>query len=379
MSSPADHLRRQGGLKWTFYDEDVLAAWVAEMDFGLAPPVADALHDAIDRGLTGYPYPDAEQATASAATRFWADRFGWMVDPSWVFSAPDVIEGIRRCIVHLTRPESPVVVHTPVYFPFFSMVERAGRDIIEAPSTRDDEGRYTLDLEAIDSGLAEGAGSVVICNPWNPTGRVLSRSELEEVVEIATRHDARVIADEIHAPIIYDGVEHVPIATVDDERTATVTAASKAWNLPGLKCAQVVLTNQHDRQAWADYFAPYKVGVGTLGLIASGAAYAYGVAWFDEILGRLESNRDTVTEMTRELLPEVVFHPPTGTYLAWMDMSAFALDSPMKFLRDTARVALTDGEPFRGESDQHVRLNFATAPEILVESLERVEASLRAV
>lgn len=379
MTSPADQLRRQGGLKWTFYDDDVLAAWVAEMDFGLAPPVAEALHDAVDRALTGYPYPKAEHAVAVAATRFWADRFGWEVDPSWVFAAPDVIEGIRRCIVHLTRPGSPVVLHTPVYFPFFSMVERAGREIIEAPCTLDADGRHTIDLDGIERGLAAGAGSVVICNPWNPTGRALSRAELEDVVEIAARHDARIIADEIHAPITYEGVQHVPIATVDSERTATVTAASKAWNLPGLKCAQVVLTNEDDRRVWKGYFAPHKVGVGTFGLVASEAAYSQGVPWFDDVLQRLKSNRNQVVSMVADLLPEVVMHPPDGTYLAWLDMSAFGLEHPMKHIRDQGRVALTDGEPFGGNGGQYVRFNFATEPEIITESLERMEACLHSI
>lgn len=378
MSSPADRLRRQGGLKWTFYDDDVLAAWVAEMDFGLAPPVADALHDAVDRALTGYPYPEAEQAVAAAASRFWADRFGWEVDPSWVFPAPDVIEGIRRCIVHLTRPGSPVVLHTPVYFPFFSMVERAGREIIEAPCTPDADGRYTIDLDGIEQGLAAGAGSVVICNPWNPTGRTLSRAELEEVVDLAVRYDARVIADEIHGPITYQ-TEHVPIATVDRQRTATVTAASKAWNLPGLKCAQVVLTSEDDRRVWKEYFAPHEVGVGTFGLVASEAAYSKGVPWFDSVLERLQSNRDQVVSMVAELLPEVVMHPPEGTYLAWLDMSAFGLEHPMKHIRDQGRVALTDGESFGGNAGQYVRFNFATEPEIIAESLQRMEACLRSI
>lgn len=378
MTTLADRLREQGGLKWTFYDEDVLPAWVAEMDFGLAPAIADALHEAVERGLTGYPYPEAEEAVARAATRFWAGRFGWEIDPSWVFAAPDVIEGIRRCIIHLTRPGSPVVLHTPVYFPFFSMVERAGREIIEVPCEPDDEGRYPLNIEGIDHGLSAGGGSVVICNPWNPTGRVLNRSELEQVIDVAANHDARVIADEIHSPITYDGAAHVPISTVDSERTATVTAASKAWNLPGLKCAQVVLTNEEDRRVWSDYFAPYKVGVGTFGLIASQAAYAGGEPWFDGVMDRLEANRDLITSMMADRLPDTVYAPPEGTYLAWLDMSGYGLKSPMKFIRDTARVALTDGEPFRGGSDQYVRLNFATEPEILIESVERIEKSLRA-
>lgn len=376
MTAPAEQLRQRGGLKWTYHDEDVLPAWVAEMDFGLAPSVEAALHDAVDRGLTGYPYPDAEAAVANAAAGFWAERFDWRVDPSWIFPAPDVIEGIRRCIVHLTRPGSPVVLHTPVYFPFFSMVERANRRIIEVPSPRDESGAYRLDLGGIESGFKAGGGSVVLCNPWNPTGRVFTRPELEELVLLADRYDARVIADEIHSPITYDGVEHIPIATVDSQRTVSVNAASKAWNLPGLKCAQVVLTKEEDRAVWEDYFELYKVGVGTFGLVASEAAYSGGREWFDDVMGTLRSNRDLLGSLVAEHLPGAVITPPDGTYLGWVDLSAYGLDAPAEYILRNARVALTDGRLFRGDSSQFARLNFATDPEILIEMVERIGAAL---
>ena len=377
MSSQADNLRTLGGLKWTFYDEEVLPAWVAEMDYGLAPSIVAALHDAVDRGLTGYPFPDAEAAVATAATDYWADMFDWKVDPSWIFAAPDVIEGIRRCIVHLTKPDSPVVLHTPVYFPFFSMVERAGREIFEVPSPRDPDGRYSLDLVGIEEGFKAGAGSVVVCNPWNPTGRVFTRPVLEEVVDLAARYDARVIADEIHAPIIYDGEHHVPIATIDSERTMSVNAASKAWNLPGLKCAQVVLTNEDDRAIWESYFTMDLVGVGSFGLIAGEAAYSGGREWFEDVLARLHTNRDLLIDLAATHLPEARIHPPEGTYLAWMDLSAYGLDDPAEFILHEGRVALTAGKVFRGNSSQFARVNFATEPEVLIEMMERIGTALR--
>ncbi len=378
MNTTADRLRRLGGLKWTYYDEDVLPAWVAEMDFGLAPAVSEALHRAVDDGITGYPYPEAEQAVAEAAVHFWADWFDWSVDPTWVFPAPDVIEGIRRAIVHLTRPGSPVVLHTPVYFPFFSMVEQAGREIIEAPSRVDRNGRYTLDLGAIEAGLVAGAGAVVVCNPWNPTGRMLTWEELEEVVALATSHNARVIADEIHGPITYDR-SHVPVAILDPVNTVTVTAASKAWNLPGLKCAQVVLTDEADRKIWKDYFAPHMVGVGTLGLIAAESAYSKGREWFEEVRGQLAANRDLVISLVAEHLPRARLTPPEATYLAWLDLAGYGLDDPYRFLIDNARVATSGGAHFRGGGDQHVRLNFATDPGILVEMMERIGLALETV
>jgi len=363
------------GLKWTYY-EDVLPAWVAEMDFGLAPAVSEALHSAVDDALTGYPYPDAEQAVARAASGFWRDRFEWEVDPMWVFPAPDVIEGIRRAITHLTRPDTPVVLHSPVYFPFYGMVERAGRDIIEVQSNRDDRGRYTIDVTAVDRALDDGAGSIVVCNPWNPTGRVLSEDELVELVELAQSHDARVIADEIHAAIIYSGHRHTPLATIDPDRVVTVTSASKAWNLPGLKCAQVVLTAERDRERWNNYFTPEKVGVGTFGLFGNEAAYASGVEWFDETLVQLQQNRDRLTSLVEEMLPGVTYYPPEGTYLAWLDMSRYGLESPAEFFLERARVAMTAGGPFGTGADQFVRFNFATSPDLVIEMVERMAAAL---
>lgn len=374
-----EHWRARGGLKWTFYDEDVLPAWVAEMDFGLAPAVSQTLHDAVDRGLTGYPYPDAEKALAEAAVDFWADRFDWKVEPAWVYTSPDIVEGIKRCIVHLTRPGTPVVLHTPVYFPFFSMVERADREIIEVPSKIDSSGRYTLDLDGIEAAFASGAGSIVLCNPWNPTGRVFDRVEIEEVVTLATRYGARIIADEIHSPIIYERKRHIPAATIDPECAVTVTAASKAWNLPGLKCAQVVLTNEADREIWEGYFQPHLVGVGTFGILASEAAYSDGRDWLDIIMRRLETNRDLLTVLVAEHWPQAVLSPPEGTYLAWLDLSAYGLDDPARFLRDVARVAVNGGEPFRGGSERFIRVNFATDSEIIIELVERIGKALRSV
>lgn len=369
-------LRAMASLKWTQFEPDVLAAWVAEMDFGLADTIARALHDAVDRGQTGYHSPDASRSVAEAATGFWGSALGWEVSPDWVFDAPDVIEGIRRAIVHLTPPDSPVILHTPVYFPFFSMVERAGRDLLEVPSTKLEDGSYQLDLDGIESGFRAGAGSIVVCNPWNPTGMCLGRGELGPIVELASRYGARVIADEVHAPLTYQGVEHLPAATLEPEVVVTVTSASKAWNLPGLKCAQVVLSKEDDRRVWSEYFTPDKIGVGTFGLIANTAAYASGGGWLEEVKLRVESNRRVLQKVMRESLPGVGFRPPDGTYLAWLDFTAHGIESPAAYFLEHARVAMTEGAPFGSGGQGHARLNFATEEAILVEVVERIAAAL---
>lgn len=360
------------GLKWTFHEENVLPAWVAEMDFGLAPAIEQALHDAVDNAITGYPYPNAEDAAAEEATAFWQARYGWTVDPSTVYPAPDVIEGMRRAIMHLTRPGSPVVIHSPVYFPFYGMVSRAGRDLIEVRSHRDDQGRYSLNLDGIDRACDDGAGCILLCNPWNPTGKVFTETELGEVVELATRHDVRIIADEIHGAITYGGATHIPIATLDSDLVITATAASKAWNLPGLKAAQVALTNPADVERWEEAIPREAVGVGTFGLIAAAAAYSDGVEWFDRILGRLEQNRDLLMRAISEKLPDVTANPPEGTYLAWLDMSGYGIEDPADFLRKEAKVALTGGRRFGTGAGQFARFNFATEPDLITEMVDRM-------
>lgn len=373
--TPAD-LRARGGLKWTFYPEDVLAAWVAEMDFGLAPAVADALHTAVERGDTGYHYPPLERSAAESACGFWNDRFGWKVGPERVFSAPDVVEGIRRAIVHLTPPGSRVVLHTPVYHPFFSMVERAGRDLIEVPCEPGDDGRYRLDLDGIARAFRDGAGSVVLCNPWNPTGRSFTPAEVEDLLDVAASHSARVIADEVHAPLTRRSTTHLVAASLDPETVVTVTSASKAWNIPGLKCAQVVLTNDKDVEIWSDYFTLDKVGVGGFGLVANAAAYADGREWLDEVVARLDSNQLLLDELMAGHLPAAGYSSPEGTYLAWIDFRPYGLEDPAAVLLEEARVAVNSGDPFGLGGVGHARLNFATPAPILTEIVERIAAAV---
>jgi cystathionine beta-lyase len=366
------HSRPRSGLKWNAYDPDVLPAWVAEMDFGLAPEIAAALHAAIEDGEVAYPHPALMARTAEAACAFWADRLGWQVDPARVFPVPNVIEGVLRAIVHLTRPGSPVVLHTPVYHPFFSMVERAGREIADVRCRPDADGRYRLDLDAIAAAFDQGAGSIVLCNPWNPTSRVFERHEVEELVQLATDKGARVIADEVHAPLIRSDLSHTVAATIDPDVVVTVSSASKAWNIPGLKCAQVVLTRDADAEKWSAYFTPDKIGVATLGLVGNAAAYAAARDWLDETVKQIDANRELLADLVAEHLPGVRLAQLEGTYLAWLDFTTLGLDDPAAYFLSQAKVALSEGALYGAGGTGHARLNFATHPEILAEIVERM-------
>lgn len=273
-----DQLRAAGSTKWTMFP-DAIGAFVAEMDFGVPPQVADVVRRAADTGAMGY-LPAAERTAAKQATADWLGRsFGWEVPADRVYLLPDVLSAMRIAVQRFTPPGSPVIVPTPAYMPFLTVVPALDREVIEVPSVLDADGRYRLDLEAIDAAFAAGAGLLVLCNPWNPVGRVLSRAELEEVAEVVDRHGGRVFADEIHAPLVLDAVPHLPYASLDARtagHTITAVAASKDWNIPGLKCGQMILTNPDDAAAFAPYAADAGDTVGLLGGRAATAAYAHG-------------------------------------------------------------------------------------------------------
>lgn len=392
-----EQLRAAGSAKWSTFPR-ALGAFVAEMDFGTAPAVQAALHGAVDAGTFGYLPTRLADEMAEAFAAFAAERYGWELPPTAVHPLPDVIAGFEVAIDSFSPPGAPIILPTPAYMPFLTVPARHGRQVIEVPMPVQD-GRSALDLEAIEQALIlhpapDGrAGMVVLTNPANPVGRVFTRAELSGLAEVVERQGARVFVDEIHAPLVYDGATHVPYATVSEAAAAhsiTATSASKGWNLPGLKCAQIIITNEPDAATWADVGFFVSHGASTLGVIANTAAYRDGVGWLDEVRAYLDGNRRLLGDLLADQAPEIGYLAPEGTYLAWLDVHATpAVDSGRvslgaggvggvaDYLRDHAGVALIDG-PACGQAGRgFVRLNFATPRPILVEIVQRLAAALR--
>jgi len=272
-----DALRRRRTVKWRLYGDDVLAAWVAEMDFDVAPVVRSAIVDAVDREDFGYVEPDLSELTTACAA-FCAARFGWEVKPARVFPIADVLRGIWAALDVFAPAASAVVVPTPAYPPFFEVIELTGRTVVPVPLVADG-GRDTFDLAGIDAALTAGARTVLLCNPHNPTGRVFSPDELGALAHLVARHGARVIADEVHAALTHPGSTHLPYASVTDEaahHSVTVTSASKAFNLAGLKCAQLIATNHEDASRLRGLQVHEVPGPTPIGIAASTAAYLEG-------------------------------------------------------------------------------------------------------
>jgi len=366
-----DSLRERGGLKWATAGPGRLAACVAEMDFGTAPEVADALHDAVDRGQVGYLTPQLTAQLAEACAVWQHDRYGWDLSPADVRPLPDVIRALHVAIDCFSRPGSAVIVPVPAYPPFLAVPRLLGRRVIQVEMV-ESGGRYGYDLDALDRAFAAGGNLLVLCNPNNPLGAVMTPGELLAVAEVVERHRGRVFSDEVHAPLVYRGHRHVPYASSCDAaagHTVTATSTSKAWNVAGLKCAQLLTSNDADRKRWGELGRLHTDGTATLGVLAATAAYRAGGPWLDTVLGRLDHNRHLLAELLGVHLPMARYTPPEGTYLGWLDLRDYP---PAADLADRARVSVMDGAEFGPSGTGFLRLNFATPPAILAEIVRRL-------
>ncbi|TFV66209.1 UNVERIFIED_ORG: aminotransferase class I/II-fold pyridoxal phosphate-dependent enzyme [Bacillus sp. AZ43] len=374
-----DSLRASGSLKWTRYGP-AIGAFVAEMDFGTAPVVTAALHGAVDRGRLGYLTTQDADDMARACADWQARRYGWRVPAHWITPLADVVAGLQVAIERFTPPGSPVVLPTPAYMPFLKVPGALGRELIEVPVV-EEGGRVTYDLDGIARAFAAGARLLVHVNPHNPLGRVFSVEEQLALAGVVEAAGARVFADEIHAPLVHPGAVHRPYASLSEStarHTVTATSASKAWNLPGLKAAQLILSNDVDAAVWEQVGHLYTHGASTPGVLASTAAYDAGESWLDGVLGYLDGNRRLLGKLLAERLPDVRWTPPEGTYLAWLDCRDLGLPvSPGEFFLERAGVALVDGPECGAPGAGHVRLNFATPRPVLTALVDRMADAVR--
>jgi len=254
--------------------------------------------------------------------------------------------------------------------------------MIQVPMLHTDNG-WEFDYDGIDAAFADGGEVLIVCNPHNPIGRVLTRDEMVKLSEIVEKHDGRVFSDEIHAPLVYKGHTHLPYASISEataNHTITAVAASKAWNLAGLKCAQVVITNDADADIWNNGASWAGHGASTLGVIGSTAAYSQGRDWLADVLSYLDGNRHRLGELVADELPGVSYTMPEGTYLAWLDFSD--TDVPLdvgKFFRDKAGVAITDGGACGDAGCKCVRFNFAMPRPLMEQAIRQMGEALKSL
>ena len=358
-------------LKWGVPD-DVIPAWVAEMDYAVDPVVLEAVQRMLADGITGYPLFGWDARLAESYAGWSGRHFGWAPDPEWVHPVVDVTAGVRVAIDVFSGPGG-VVFPTPGYNAQHGLASVTGRTehLLEVPTSAD---RCEIDLDALDRLFADGAQTLILTQPHNPWGRVFTRAELEGIRDVVVRHGARVVSDEIHAPLVLPGAEHVSYLSIDGthDHAVAVVAASKAFNTAGLRCAQLVVPSTAGRRLLADQPMSRNDSHSPVGAVAARAAYDDGDPWLASLVERLDQQRTLLGELLAAHLPDVRMRPLEATYLAWLDASAYGHDDAAGVALERGRVQVSPGESYAPGTTGQVRLNIATSPDRLTEIVERL-------
>lgn len=365
-------LRRRAGIKWSKYGTDVIPSWIADMDVRACPQVQSAVYEIVGKGDYGYPAEDLQERLIGAFGERMSTKFGWIPDTQRTRVVTEVVQGTNAAISCFTEPGDGVLLFTPSYPPFLSDIDAMGRSVVEQPLRLSGK-CWTFDEEELEANAAKST-ALLLVNPHNPTGKVFSKAELETIAAVAERHDLTLLSDEIHQDFVWSG-QHVPIATLGAaaKRTATLTSATKGFNLAGMRCAFVHLGDDLvDR--WDRQFVGVLGSVSTVGVVATIAAWSEGQEWQQEVLDELRARRQTVTVKLERDLPDIGYVEPDSTYLSWLNMGHLGLDDPAEWFETNAGVGFGHGPDFGELGVGHCRLNFATSDAVLDAVLARLSA-----
>jgi cystathionine beta-lyase len=376
-------LRTHRSEKWRAFPADVLPLPVAEMDFPVAEPIRNTLRSMIDKSDLGYLGPIPEMGIAFS--NFASNRWGWKADPQQVRIAADVGVGVVEVLRVITKPGDKILINSPVYPNFWTWTAETHLMEVDVPfihgENEIDGSFWSLDWDGIEKAYASGIKAHLISNPHNPLGRMFSREELTRFAELAHKYGVIVLSDEIHAPLTYEESAFIPFLNISPlarEVGITITAASKGWNIAGLKCAIIVTEDEkmHERLNAIAPATHYRASL--LGAFATVTAFEEGEPWLNSLMVQMEINRHLISDLINQFTPGVGYHLPRCSYLAWLDLSHFGLgEDPAAALVEKAKVAFVPGIRFGKQSSQFVRLNFATSPEILEEAFKRLSPVLR--
>ena len=369
-------------LKWderksVFGRADVIPLWVADMDFTAPQAVIDALVERARHGAFGYSGHDPRDT--DAVVNWMKKRHNVDVAREAVLFSPGVVDSLRVAVAAIAKPGESIVVQTPVYGPFYSVVKDAGCAIRRNPLIHTESG-WRMDFDDLEAAFREGAKAIILCNPHNPIGRVWSGEELRKVSDLANRYGAAVIADEIHADLELPGHKTTSIISVNPDAMAFI-AATKTFNLAALRQSSALIPNPERRKAFQDELNRRGInGLNLMGAVAQRAAYEGGEAWLDELLGYLDGTRAFVETFLAERLPMIHVSPLMGTYLMWLDMRALRLeqDALEKFLVEKAGLGLSGGTFFGEEGRGFMRMNIATPRRNVERALGQLEAAIKA-
>jgi cystathionine beta-lyase len=389
--------RGTNSIKWHHYPEDVLPLWVADMDFAVPEPVQEALRRAMEHGIFGYESPTKELCETVAARM---DKlYGWQVSPEMVIATPGVIAGFNAAARTACTAGQGILVQPPVYPPFLSVHKNSALLRQDAPLRMTVDGatlRYAVDFEVFEQAVNSGGartGMFLLCNPHNPTGQAYSHDDLVHMAEICQRNNIFICSDEIHSELLLgssstsaqEAGQHIPIASLNPEianRTITLIAPSKTFNVPGLFCGFAIIPNQELFKRYKETVEQMAMHVNSLGLAAAQAAFSGACdGWLAALCVYLTRNRDFLVEYVKREFIGIRVTIPEATYLAWLDCNELVKSgringTPHEFFLKQAKVALNEGKEFGSGGEGFVRLNFGCPRKTLEDALERMKAAL---
>ncbi|MBP3949846.1 MalY/PatB family protein [Bacillus suaedae] len=364
--------------KQRFGGENLLPMWVADMDFRAPQEVLDALHEKVEHGIFGYP---AHSESVDAAVQSWLKRrYDWTINKNSIIYTAGIVPTISFIIQAFTAPGDQVIVQTPVYYPFYDVVNKNNRELLANPLAFDGD-HYEMDLAQLEASITDKTKMIVLCHPHNPVGRVWKREELEALAAICKKYDLLVVSDEIHADLLFKGQKHIPFASLNEDaagRTFSCLAPSKTFNLAGIMTSYVVVENKELRLKLSNHLSnSFANMTNSFAEVATEAAYNHGEQWLEELMEYVEDNYNFVVDYVKEHLPTLRVMNSEGTYLLWLDCSKLSL-SPTerkKWLVEEAGVALNPGSIFGVEGKDFERINLACPRATLKEGLDRIKAA----
>ncbi|MHA6252320.1 MalY/PatB family protein [Oceanobacillus sp. CAU 1775] len=368
-------------VKWDMLDElyqskDCLPMWVADMDFKAPKEVNDALKEKADHGIYGYTIADTK--LKNAIINWNQSRNNWTIKPEWITFSNGVVTSLHMAVQAFTKPKDKVLIQTPVYPPFYNVIEAHDRELVKNELQYEDDS-YKINFEDFEAKLKSGVKAFILCSPHNPVGRLWKKEELEEIARLCIKYDVVIISDEIHGDLALPGQNYIPIASLSEKianQTVTCTAASKTFNLAGLDASYVVTSDEEKRKALETAFEKqgFHNMLNTMGNIATEAAYTHGAEWLDELKELLQSHYEFVKETFEKHAPEIKVIKPEATYLLWLDCSALGLDPKElnDFFVKEAQVGLNAGLDYGEEAGQFMRMNIGCPRETLEEAVNRI-------
>lgn len=364
--------------KLVYGKEDLLPMWVADMDFSPPAKVTEAIKNRVEHGIFGYTFTPPQ--TALAIKEWLERRHDWKIETSWIQYSPGVVPSISTIIQALTSPGDKVMLQSPVYTPFFTMIEKNDRVVVNSP-LRIEEHRFEIDFEAFEQSLKQGVKLFLLCNPHNPGGRVWTEKELMKIGELCIQYNCLILSDEIHSDLIFKPKKHIPIASLSEEleqQVITCVAPSKTFNLAGLQASAIITANEIFRVAISRVQQQHgSFSLNVFGTVGMEAAYQCGEEWLEALLSYLAENVAIAKQYITEKLPKLKVMEPEGTYLLWIDCRELGLSD--KEIQDRlltiGKLALEPGNKYGPGGEGFVRMNLACPEEILLEGLRRLKLS----